>query len=220
MERNIINEYFGTIIHDLLELVPLWESKAGYEDFGGAHLEELRIAEDYFSELGLDVQLCYGLTKLVIIVNGNEIGNDYVAKIPFLGMNYDYCAEEVNIYENLAAEDSEFLSLFCECWYGGEFKHDDTIIKYYIMERADADSNTFDEKSYKSWLEENGEEDEFGWSEPDEQLYYLLVSEVGEELADEVVGILDHYDINDIHDGNVGFVGGEMRFIDYSGFRG
>ena len=45
-----------------------------------------------------------------------------------------------------------------------------------------------------------------------------IIEQHGEEFAEKVFKFIEEFDINDLHDGNVGFKCGLFKFVDYSSY--
>lgn len=225
-ERETINKYFAEILEKLVLYIDFTMPKESpWEIFDETHKDEIASAIYAFSEEGIDLEFHCGATKCVIMLNGTEIGNEYVAKIPIRGLSSDYCDAEVNTYDLLCCENDfeNYIDLFCECWRGGCVGD----IPFYVMERADVDSERFEELSFKSWSKSCHDDDEwdeeeindnFSFLDHDEYLLYALMELLGDEDGGKFFDLLQLYDIRDLHDQNIGFINGQMKIIDYSGY--
>lgn len=153
-----------------------------------------------------------GLTKICI---WHEDLMDWVVKVGYTTFDCDYATLEYNNY-CLAEEDGlahYFPNTICIGEYGG--RH------FYLQEWADCDEYVIS----SDWIKRLRDRYEEDGIELDE-----------EELRDEVIGLddsekvylcfhdsnlcdfINRLRINDLHEGNFGYVGGSMVIIDFSGW--
>lgn len=143
---------------------------------------------------------------------------DWVIKFNFLeeiDYRWDFCEAEVDIYN--AALDNEMEKFFAKAWKGGLF-HGRV---FYLMEKANTDIDYIDDAFNSGTYD----------SDPDYRGSSGLELEDEESITnffgnyynkDTVLRLLEYcYDngVNDIYDGNVGYMNGKPVFIDYAGYR-
>lgn len=173
---------------------------------------------DYFDEEHFcvkdNVTVASGASRGVLIFDDF----DWVIKFNFLeetDYRWDFCEVEVDIYN--AALDDKMEEFFAKAWKGGLF-HGRV---FYLMEKADTDidyiNNDFNSGTYDSDPDYRGAS---GLEREDEETITNFFGNYYNK--DTILKLLDYcYDngVNDIYDGNVGYMNGKPVFIDYAGFR-
>lgn len=135
---------------------------------------------------------------------------------------WDYCSREAYVYDRAVMEDIE--GMFAGTFYATEASH----YPVYVSERAEGlyDNDTWskvlaDSPIYSSFLCEFLEKYDYDSynvpSAPTAFLGYMLYY-FGEEKFLAFLEFADDYNINDLHSGNIGFIGDRPVLIDYSGF--
>lgn len=172
-----------------------------------------------------------GASKGVII----DDDLDYVIKIPFLYSEYynrakdkmelsnfdNYCSYEEAVYN--CAGTYGLNDFFAESFFLGYFHN----VPIYLMKRMDAScercSDTVISGLVESGLDENEASDKYyeALEENDTDLVRLLFSlYYDEDEVDDLIDFLDRQQVNDLHDGNIGFDSHDNPvLIDYSGYR-
>lgn len=162
------------------------------------------------------VRINYGATKLVIM---SSEANNWVFKIPFKRCKCNYCQMEVDIYEMARKENIE--EFFAPCYFLEKYDN----VDIYVMERADLSYNNlysdlYDRLSSEGHSNEEVEdiiaevEDESGYVE------WLFPYYMDYDKFEIFTDFLENANINDLHSGNIGYIGGRVVLIDYSGYRG
>ena len=182
----------------------------------------------------------YGCTKVVAFC---DTLNDYVIKIPFLGtvdsvdgkrryyenagmFKWNYCALESQIYENACA--AGLGDMFCGtmfCCYVDRYP-------VYVSEKSGL---TLDETEFvcsssvgSSWARDKSASvitaynliDPYPLAGLDENTVGKFYDCYGEDRVEALIYFLLENGVNDCHDGNVAYVGDEIKLIDYSSFDG
>lgn len=162
----------------------------------------------------MKVDVCSGYNKTTLIFNdGSDFDEDWVVKFPKNVTpkeqteegRWTACDREVEYYDVAVQEGLE--NFFAECWKDS-FELDGEEIPFYIMQRAVVD-----------------EEEVYSLSDSDdyagEDAVWEAFSNVyGDEIMRKLYTFCEDYDINDLHEGNVGFIWGSLVCIDYSGYIG
>lgn len=167
-----------------------------------------------------------GLTKAVIIINNKFFGNKYVIKIPFVGLEANYCELEEETTETLQDVSlSEISQCFAHSWKIGTFFNS----PIYLMERADVDADK--SKSYSEQVRFS-ESDKFHTNSSilgaksffDDENFVdaenALLFYYGVDIFDMLCDFCNENDINDVHIANIGYIGERPVLIDYSGYKG
>lgn len=178
-----------------------------FEDWLGSSYDTVNISEGY-------ITMTNGASKLAFW----EPDSDVVFKMGFKNFNCDYC--EIEAENFLKAREAGLEKFFAKTEYLTTFKG----IKVYVSERAEVSYDLLSSDLYSHLKEEGYEDQEISQyiSEIDEsneffeQLlpYYVESS----ELIDNLIDFIESNDINDLHYGNIGYLGDRIVLIDYSGF--
>lgn len=142
---------------------------------------------------------------------------DYVVK--FCYEDFDYCEREYTNY--LAAVENGLEEFFAFTDYLGIING----LRFYIQERCDCDAEAVSSIVYNSvkedYVNENNESEDVVseriWDvvyDLDDEAYVTYCFGFNEELID----FLGEYAINDLHEGNFGYVDGQLVIIDFSGY--
>ena len=227
MDREKINKYFLNLIDDIIENESEWSSEALLCESGLQYqTNDYFLAEVEFEICyEFNIKIEYGASKLVMIFDyDDEYSNEYVVKIPFGYTTMDYCEEEVKTYNSVLYEFEDFKDYFAECWRAGtvEVKDRDGFLNHipvYIMRRADVNKNKVSSSSYEFWINDGGKPEYYN-PEEDEEIINCFKNYYGKSLGEDIEEVIDTLEINDLHDGNVGFIEDRPILIDYSGFWG
>lgn len=143
---------------------------------------------------------------------------NYVFKIPFSQLHYDYCKLELATFE--AAKKAHLDKYFASC----DLITADNGIDLIVQESVD----TFEDLgSVNDWEEYDVELRNSAYYKQD---YYSVAEDMpeewigdflyyyGEEEFDKLCDFLEANDINDIHSGNVGYIGKNPVIFDYAGW--
>ena len=189
------------------------------------------------------VEVNHGMSKIVIV--SSII--DYVIKIPLTGVwfpewdeeteeynddnttfepfsygggcdNDDYCAVEVDIYDETEYENPEYAFIFPKTFFYKEINK----VKYYLQEKCKCGggcdtsnsshaAQTVGNELYEDANNEYGSVESLEWC-------ISLVENYGVEKAKEVMKYLKKMNITDLHNGNIGYRNGKPIILDYSGF--
>lgn len=162
----------------------------------------------------MKVDICSGYNKATLIFNDDlEFGEDWVIKFPknvtpeeqVKGGRWTACDREAEYYDVAVQKGLE--DFFAECWKDS-FELDGEEIPFYIMQRAVIDE---DEVYY---LSDMGEE----YTGCEDAVWEAFGNAYGTDIMNELAAFCEDYEINDLHEGNVGFIYGNLVCIDYSGY--
>ena len=198
--------------------------------FGGSRYDEDSTAvDDLAKQLPADIKIKTGATKVVLMLN-----DAFVAKISFNGtfdeyykgndeyeyhftpfIHSDYCKIEKEIYENACEKGLAIfftqVDLLCETKEG---------YPIYIAERVNSlhDGDYYDSSSRDSREKANSIMEE-AHTYINDNWAGVALEKYGEALFKKFLRFLDEEDINDLHDGNIGFRNdGTPCLLDFSGF--
>lgn len=162
------------------------------------------------------VRINYGATKLVIM---SSEANNWVFKIPFKNCKCNYCQMEVDIYERACKENIE--EFFAPCYFLEKYDS----VDIYVMERADLSYNNLYSDLYRRLSDEGRSDEEVEdimMEVEDESGYveWLFPYYMDYDKFETFTDFLENADINDLHSGNIGYIGDRVVLIDYSGYRG
>lgn len=173
-------------------------------------------AKDWFDACGLygmGFSASGGVTKLCIF---HDDLDDWIIKVGYTeNLRCDYAQLE---YENyLAAVEAGFGYYFPKTVFIGEFGGR----PFFVQELCDCDESQVSSDWYNR-LRDQYEEDE---EEYDPDLLWGEVSDLEDEervmlsFCDQalLVFLRDHH-INDLHEGNFGYIGDRMVIVDFSGY--
>ena len=140
--------------------------------------------------------------------------------VKFCLEDFDYCEREYTNY--LAAIEKGFNDFFPYTDYLGYFNG----IKFFVQEQAYCDNEAISSIWYHAILEdyipEEEDENEYILNEKILDLLYDLEDEQRVSYCfgynEKLLDFLDEYCINDLHDGNFGYIDGEIVIIDFSGY--
>ena len=188
----------------------------GLVEYGMVNFLTSRDVHNWFRDNGLrELGFCVsgGVTKVCII----HEDLDWVIKVGYVNCSKDYASLE---YQNYCLAEEEGLDwYFPTTIYLGEFGG----LAFYLQEMADCDEFQVASDWYER-LRDSYEEDEEEYNE--------------EELWDEIYDMEDdakayltfrnrtlcdflyNRRINDLHEGNFGYIGDRMVIIDFSGYAG
>lgn len=168
-----------------------------------------------FSDGNYEVHIAGGASKVAFWTDES----DYVFKMGFNKLRRDYCGLEA---EHFA--EAKRLGLD-EFFAATEFVMYCKGIRVYIAERAEVGyerlSSDLYEKLESSGMKENEIIDTIcEVDECCEFMNWLVPYYADSDKADELFEFLNESDINDLHSGNIGYIGERLVLIDYSGYRG
>lgn len=226
MERTYLNDLFD-FLKDRLDMLTSdevdqlhWRYEDDYDEceIDGWH-------EDIVDKLGC-TKYALGCSKIVLFFDEYP---DVVVKIPFDGVRnvdyekdfeitnernfiHNYCADELDIwYEAVEANIEE---VFAEEAYVGMYHN----LDLYAAERCNMDYGYSELSNPSEDSKEKAKKITEGiYSEVNEYLP-TIIEQHGEEFAEKVFKFIEDFDINDLHDGNVGFKCGLFKFVDYSSY--
>ena len=199
---------------DINDINALWEScgvtsYSFYQCFAKLYGVQLRQGASKGCIIPLDKNFVF---KLEIDACDREFFND---------KNY-YCEAEARTYKDM--QDYYLDKYFAQT----EFLTDYFGIKIYVQEKVEPFCEWH---SCDNWItcEQNGMLDKItstidksqnNWDTIPEEWAADFVMEYGLEEFEALLNTLDEFDINDIHDGNVGYIKNKPVIFDYSGWRG
>ena len=150
-----------------------------------------------------------GVSKCAIV----DKDYDYIVKFDTTGN--EYCQKEADVYATARTMGIECM--FAECEYLGRLDLDDNDYVYlYGYKKA--------KMTYRSRKIDANEEEELTpyadspLRERNDCIAADLLHDWGTELFEKLDWFCANNDINDLHNGNVGYVDGKLVLIDYSGF--
>lgn len=162
-----------------------------------------------------DVYVASGASKVVF---WTDCGNS-VFKMGFNKLRCDYCGLEAEYFA-----EAKRLGLD-EFFAGTEFVMWCNNIGVYVAERAEVSFERLSNDLYEK-LESDGMEVDRIFDTIDEAdsccefMDWLIPYYTDSEKADELFEFLNENNINDLHSGNIGYIGNRLVLIDYSGYRG
>lgn len=171
-------------------------------------------AEDDYDEPEFYVK--FGESKGVVFLKEST---DWVVKAPIPGLQ-DHCRMEAENWIRAKREGVAYA--FAPCFYYGRF-HGTPI---YIQRSIQTDG---DETSHRLYLRVSAEKP-IGEEEDDDDYITRIFKEIDGNLQDSdrlsvLIGedqrlfdFVNKYQINDLHEGNFGFLNGKIVVFDYSGF--
>ena len=168
-----------------------------------------------FCDGDIEVYVASGASKVVFWTECDNC----VFKMGFNGLRSDYCGLEAAYFAEAKrlGLDEFFAATEFVMWYGG--------VKVYMAERAEVGyerlSSDLYEKLESSGMKESEIRDTI--CEADECcefINWLIPYYADSDKADELFNFLNESNINDLHSGNIGYIGERLVLIDYSGYRG
>ena len=191
-----------------------WIRKVVQSDAGVDYMSD--VSDGYiFNGSNHNVYVTSGVSKLVF---WTDCG-DSVFKISFNKLRCDYCGLEA---EHFAEAKRLGLSEF---FAGTEFVMYYNGIRIYKAERAEVSFERLSNDLYER-LESDGMEAEEIFDTIDEAdslcelINWLVPYYTNSDKADALFEFLNESNINDLHSGNIGYIGNRLVLIDYSGYRG
>lgn len=185
---------------------------------GGEHYSDdyyLNSPLNFFSELveGCeDIEVCEGATKICLV----PADSDFVFKINIVDDFTDYCENEAANYT--AAVNAGKGKYFLETRYFKTLNEFGVCFAIYIQPKIEEISslidNDDDEESFvkSSWYDSPAAEDMSPtWANN-------FIKEYGETEFNGLLDFCDQCHINDLHSGNIGYVGGRPVIFDYAGY--
>ena len=225
MERTYLNDLFDFLKDRIDELTSdeadqlCWRYE---DDYNECEIEGWH--QDIVDKLGCS-RYDLGCSKIVLFFDEYP---DIVVKIPFDGIRdvdyekdfevtnerhfiHNYCEEELDIwYEAIEANVEE---VFAEEAYIGQYRN----ISLYAAECCAMNYwYAVDEPSEDSKAKAKKITDGI-YSEVNEYIP-TIIEQHGEEFAEKVFKFIEEFEIDDLHDGNVGFKNGLFKFVDYSSY--
>ena len=169
---------------------------------------------EFFSELmeGCeDVEVCDGATKICLV----PADGDFVFKINIVDECRDYCENEADNYTAAvkAGKDKYFL----ETRYFKTLNEYGVCFAIYIQPKIEGISSSIDNDDEEllvksSWYDSPAAENMSpAWVNN-------FIKEYGETEFNELLDFCDQCHINDLHSGNIGYVGGRPVIFDYAGY--
>lgn len=184
---------------------------------------------EYFKSIGVHVFLGTGVSKAAFVF----ADEDFVFKIPFdyevnegveLG---DYCAIEAEYYHD--AEIDGVDAYFAKTYLYDFIRHDGyKVIPVYYQEKATPLEETQSIEEYYAEMDSLSKEKKqelFAktsnyWGTSRLSIFWVqkFIDYYGEDAYPAFGTFIDDHNINDLHRGNVGFIGNRPVVFDYSGY--
>lgn len=187
--------------------------------------DELEDRYGYFYwEDGAECRIEWGATKAVLIVPDWNC----VIKIPIngeYGNGTDYCKYEKENYSYAVQHGLDRYFAPCKSSFTYHFNpmdYDDCDysliidVPVYIMDYAEVDVRMNEEYESQSDLYNTSEDVEY--TSDDLDIIRIFSNFYTDEEIEEFIFFLKEYNINDIHDANIGMINGLPVLIDYSGY--
>jgi len=169
----------------------------------------------FFSELVegcKDIEVCEGATKICLV----PADGDFVFKINIVDeYDTDYCENEADNYEE--AVNAGKSKYFLETRYFKTLNECGVCFAIYIQPKIEEISSSIDNDDEEllvksSWYDSPAAEDMSpAWVNN-------FIKEYGETELNELLDFCDQCHINDLHSGNIGYVGGHPVIFDYAGY--
>lgn len=147
----------------------------------------------------------------------HEHFGDFVVK--FTTEVFDYCEREYTNY--LAAVDAELDYFFPYTDFLGEING----VKFFIQEYAECDNEAISSIWYDTLREDYVSEEDEDEDIINEKIWDMIYDLEDEQRAlycfgneEKLFDFLDKYCINDLHEGNFGYIGERLVIIDFSGY--
>lgn len=184
---------------------------------------------DYLIDSNLPFFMDSGSTKCVIIANDGT----FVLKIPFTGYydddgdyvpymsatapmspEWDYCAQESYYYYEAVYWDLQ--NYFAEEYIIGTINDYPIYCQQYASCTNDNKLTLKQEKRARDYKTSSIERSEFCIKDSKWTAHFLEC--YGEEEYDKLIKFIRHYNINDLHCSNIGYINNFPVLIDYSGY--
>lgn len=147
----------------------------------------------------------------------HEDFGDFVVK--FTTEPFDYCEREYTNY--LAAVDAGLDYFFPYTDFLGEING----VKFFIQERAECDNEAISSIWYDNLREDYVSEEDEDEDIINEKIWDMIYDLEDDQRAlycfgneEKLIDFLGEYCINDLHEGNFGYIGDRLVIIDFSGF--
>ena len=198
-------------------------TRSNYEDWirdtleSGADVSsDSGISDCYiFSDGNCDVYIAGGASKVAFWTDES----DSVFKMGFNKLRCDYCGLEAEYFA-----EAKRLGLD-EFFAGTEFVMYCNGIRIYKAERAEVSFEKLSSDLFDK-LKSDGMDESTIYDTIDEAdsccefINWLLPYYTNEDKVNELFDFLNENSINDLHSGNIGYIGDRIVLIDYSGYRG
>ena len=185
-------------------------------------VDEFFYEGDVFYINGIDVEVCNGATKGVLLFSDEEGMLPYVVKFPSIEYNLNFCELEAAVYNN--AESEGYEENFAECHYLGkilEKYNADYDLPFYLQEYCEVNSyeitHEATEKIIGSSVRPRSYDDVMNSVESVYGYDYTIVKALIDD-SQEFEDFLMANEVTDCHNGNFGFKNGRVVLVDYSGF--
>lgn len=224
MEKTYLNSLFDFLKDRIDKLTEEEEEQLCWRYNDDYYEDEM---EDWHSEIvdKLGGRYANGCSKIVLFFDEYP---EVVVKIPFEGVRYvdcdkdfevvneryfhqNYCSSELDIWyeacnegiENIFAEEA-----YIGCYHGVSLYAAERCSGYFWrnIEEPSEDSKKKAEQILPG-----------GYCEMKEYLP-IIIEQYGEEFAEKVLDFIEEFEIDDLHDGNVGLKDGMFKFIDYASY--
>jgi len=168
-----------------------------------------------FSDGNSEVYMASGASKIAFWVDES----DSVFKMGFNKLRCDYCGLEAEYFAEAKrlGLDEFFASTEFVMWCNN--------IGVYVAERAEVSFERLSSDLYEKLKSDGMDEDTISdtINEADcccEFMDWLVPYYADTDKASKLFEFLNESDINDLHSGNIGYIGNRLVLIDYSGYRG
>ena len=157
-----------------------------------------------------------GATKLCIF---HDSLYDWVIKVGYTKMKYDYAEKEFQIYNEAVGAGLEeyFPKMFYLGTFGGR--------PFYLQELADCCEEEITSNWYERLCDINEETGEYEYYVNNDMLWDLVYDLCDYERLDLLFGsctlakFFDDRHIGDFHEGNFGYIGDRCVIVDFAGWR-
>lgn len=170
---------------------------------------------DFFSELVegcKDIKVCEGATKICLV----PADSDFVFKINIVDDFTDYCENEADNYT--AAVKAGKSKYFLETRYFKTLNEFGVCFAIYIQPKIEEISSLIDSDDDEESLAKSSWYDSPAAEDMSPAWVNNFIKEYGETEFNELLDFCDQCHINDLHSGNIGYVGGRPVIFDYAGY--
>ena len=195
MDRVAIRNHFFSLIDDILQ--------SDYRDY--MLYPEVEMRDEVFE----GVRLCSGVSRCAIV----DDNYDWVVKFDI--DEHHYCEREIQLYN--AAEREGIECCLPQCAYIGTYVDNCSGWEWDLYAYRKATHY----ESHSLNLHETSSLDRYSGSplmERSPSMAFDLLCDWGDEIFYKLSRFCEANDINDLHNGNVGYICGHLVLIDFAGY--